>query len=42
MSIADNIRKIKENLPETVTLVAVSKNSFFNFFPVFAVNIVSF
>ena len=25
MSIADNIRKIKENLPETVTLVAVSK-----------------
>jgi hypothetical protein len=25
MSIAENIRKIKENLPETVTLVAVSK-----------------
>ena len=25
MSVAENIRKIKENLPETVTLVAVSK-----------------
>lgn len=26
MSVAENIRKIKKNLPETVTLVAVSKN----------------